>query len=182
MRGTLKAVAGLCVLAGTLFFASGGPVSAQECGGYFGPPCGEDVLEVEYPSCVVAGAPFSVNGSVTPPDAASAGEDVDFDIDGQAAGTLDIADDGSITGSLTTPNLALGNYTFTAATGELEASGPIEVCRGAGVGGNGNNNVAAGNTPLARTGFDATPMITLGAAALVLGAAAVYGSKRRRIA
>ncbi|HEV7719979.1 MAG TPA: Ig-like domain-containing protein [Iamia sp.] len=182
MRGTLKAVAGLCVLAGTLLFASGGPASAQECGGYFGPPCGEDVLEVEYPSCVVAGDPFSVDGSVTPADAASAGEDVAFDIDGQSAGTLDIADDGTITGSLTAPNLALGNYTFTAVTGELEASGPIEVCTDGGVGGNGNNNVTGGNTPLARTGFDATPVVSLGAAALVLGAAAIYGSKRRQAA
>ncbi|HMJ78794.1 MAG TPA: Ig-like domain-containing protein [Iamia sp.] len=182
MRGTLKAIAGLCFLTGTLFFASSSaPVSAQECGGYSGNPCvEEEVLEVEYPSCVVANDPFAVTGSVTPPDAASAGEDIAFDIDGQSAGTLAIADDGSISGSLTTPNLALGNYTFTAVTGELEASGPIEVCTDPNVGSN-NNNVT-GNTPLARTGFDATPVVTLGAAALVLGAAAVYGSKRRRVA
>lgn len=181
MRGTLKAVAGLCVLTGTLLFASGGPASAQECGGYFDPCPEVETLEFEYPSCVVSGRPFSVTGSITPPNAPSAGDDIAFDIDGQSAGTLDIADDGTISGSLTTPNLALGDYTLTGVTGELEASGPIDVCTDGGVGGNTNNNVTA-NTPLARTGFDATPMITLGAAALVLGAAAVYGSKRRRIA
>ncbi len=190
MRRTLKAVAGLCVLLGTLFIAGGGaaPAGAQECGGYFGPPCEEDVLEVEYPTCIESGDPFAVNGSVTPADAESAGEDVEFTVDGVDVGTLDIADDGTFSGNLTAPVRAVGEYTFTAATGELEASGPIDVCTDVGSGGAGNpggggtNTAGGGSGPLARTGFDATPMVTLGAAVLILGAAAVYGSKRRRIA
>ena len=74
------------------------------------------------------------------------------------------------------------------ASGDLVADGPIEIL-GSGVGGSGVNNgggtggtgtASGGSGALARTGFSSTPMITLGAAVLVLGAAAVYGSKRRR--
>jgi len=206
MQRTIRAVAGLCVLTATLFVGgalAGSPAGAQECGGYFGPPCEEDVLEFEYPACVEAGEAFTVTGSVTPADAASADDAIDFDIDGESVGSLDIDDDGTFSGSLTAPNLALGDYTITGVTGELSASGDISVCDDSNVGpgggnnnggpgsnggtggvGNGNGNASGGtgSGALARTGFDSVPMITLGAAVVILGAAAVYGSKRRRMA
>lgn len=196
MRRTIRAVAGLCMLTATLFVGgalAGSPAGAQACGGYLQPPCEQDVLEFEYPACVVSGRSFSVNGTVTPADAASAGEDISFTVGGESAGTLDIDDDGTFSGSLTTPSLALGDYEITGTTGELSATGDIEVCTDSGVGsgganngnggsnGSGNNN-ANGSGALARTGFDSVPMITLALAVLILGAAAVYGSKRRRMA
>jgi len=184
MRRTLKAVAGLCVLTGTLFFASGGAVSAQECGGYFGPPCVTETLTFEYPRTVRALQSIHITGMITeePAAASKASDDtVEFVLAGQAIGSTPVAADGTFEGDFTVPNVAPAEYEITATSGTLSTTGPITVIADGVNPGGGNNNVA-GNNPLARTGFDATPMVTLGAAVLVLGAAAVYGSKRRRIA
>lgn len=65
--------------------------------------------------------------------------------------------------------------TEDATETETETAIPINVGNGGGGTGGGS-----GEGPLARTGFNAVPVVTLGAAALVLGGAAVYGSKRRK--
>lgn len=187
MRRTIKAVAGICVLVGTLFLTSSA-ANAQGCGGYFGPPCGE-TLTFEYPRTVRAGQVINITGVIsgTPEtQAASRASDdtVEFVLADRAIGSADVAEDGTFEGDFTVPNVAPAEYDITATSGTLSATGPITVIADgvSGNGGNNNNNVANNNNPLARTGFDATPMVTLGAAVLILGAAAVYGSKRRRIA
>jgi len=181
MRRTLKAVAGLCVLTGTLFFASGGVASAQACGGY-GNPCVTETLTFEYPRTVRALQSIHITGVIDeqPVAASKASDDtVEFVLANQAIGSAPVAADGTFEGDFTVPNVPPAEYDITATSGTLSTTGPITVIAD---GVNNNNNNVAGNTPLARTGFDATPMVTLGAAVLVLGAAAVYGSKRRRIA
>ena len=113
-------------------------------------------------------------------------------------GTLVVDDDGTFAGSLAVPaSLAPGTYELTVTCGgvvyEAEDGAPVEVlARTANNPNNGNGNnggttsygnsggTNTGSTPLARTGFDARPVATLGAAALVLGGAALYGSRRRR--
>lgn len=187
MHKTLKAAAGLCMIVGALFVSSTA-AGAQECGGggYFDPAC-EVLLEVEYSSTVTSGGTVVLSGTLTTNDPAGLPDDCDsvvFTIADQEIGSLDIDDDGTFSGTLPVPSIAAGDYTITAASCEVVADGPITVvARNGNVNNPGNTNTTNnGTTPLARTGFDATPMITLGAAALVLGAAAVYGSKRRRLA
>lgn len=184
MHKSWKAVAGVCMLFAALF-ASANAASAQECGGggYFDPVC-TDLLQFEYPATVNAGGPIAITGSIS--EVAVAVEDydsVEFRIADQVIGSAPVNDDGTFSGNFTVPNVAQGDYTIVGTASEdLEADGPIRILNaGTNVNNNNTNTANNGSTPLARTGFDATPMITLGAAALVLGAAAVYGSKRRRL-
>jgi LPXTG-motif cell wall-anchored protein len=181
MRRTLKAVAGLCVLMGSLTLASGA-VGAQACGGYFGPPCGTETLTFEYPRTVQASQSIKITGIIETVEATAKASDdtVDFVLANQAIGSAPVNADGTFSGTFTVPNVAPAEYDITATSGTLTTTGPITVI--AGSVNNNNQNNTSGNNPLARTGFDATPMVTLGAAVLILGAAAVYGSKRRRIA
>jgi LPXTG-motif cell wall-anchored protein len=209
MRRTLKALAGICVLAGALF-VSGSAVSAQECGGY-GPACppAEQEIVFTYPRTVKAGQSMKIDGEVRDVQATSraATDEATITMAGQVLGTAAIAADGTFSGTFTVPNVAVGDYTISAASGDLLTEGPITViaddvdCNDVngpfsidpnndpnnldgdndGIACEGVNNTTSSN-PLARTGFDATPMVTLGAAVLILGAAAVYGSKRRRVA
>ncbi len=194
MRRTLKAVAGICMLFGVLA-VSGSAAGAQACGGYGQPGC--DQLTFDYPTPVNAGAEIPIVGVIedtaattdkataTSDETGTRGTTVAFTIGGLAAGELDVEADGSFSGVITVPSsLSAGTTTITGTSGDITAEGPIEIL-GSGVGGNGNNNggtgtASGGSGALARTGFSSTPMITLGAAVLVLGAAAVYGSKRRR--
>lgn len=185
MHKSWKAVAGICMLFAALF-VSANAASAQECGGggYFSPPC-TDLLQFEYPATVNAGGPIAITGSITEVAAAVGDYDsVEFKIADQVVGSAPVRDDGTFSGSFTVPNVAQGDYTIVGtASADLTADGPIRILNaGSQVPTSPTNTANNGNTPLARTGFDATPMITLGAAALVLGAAAVYGSKRRQVA
>lgn len=171
-------------------FVGANAAGAQECGGggYFDTPC-PDLLEFEYPATVTAGGSIAIEGSISEvqvDDRALADySSVEFKIADQVIGSADLNDDGTFAGTFTVPNVAAGDYTIvgTADANDLSADGPIRILNpGSNTPNNNNTNTANnGSTPLARTGFDATPMITLGAAALVLGAAAVYGSKRRRL-
>ena len=183
MRKTLKAVMGLCVLAGVLFIGGAAPSGAQECGGYLNPcpPPGEDVLEFTYDNPVVSGGKIHIFGSCTIDDV------VEFTIGGQFIGSVEPDEDGNFDVTFDVPNLEAGTYEIVGTCGEeLEAVGDITLTfPGTTPTTPTNNTVTTGgttSTPLARTGFDAAPMVTLGAAALVLGGAAVYGSKRRRTA
>jgi LPXTG-motif cell wall-anchored protein len=185
MRRTIKAVAGICVLVGTLFLTSATAANAQECGGYFGPPCTEETLTFEYPRTVRAGQVIHITGLISEESTQAvraSADTVSFVLANQAIGSTDVNDDGTFADDFTVPNVAAGDYDITATSGTLTATGPITVIDGSGVNNNNANNNVSNNNPLARTGFDATPMVTLGAAVLILGAAAVYGSKRRRIA
>jgi LPXTG-motif cell wall-anchored protein len=182
MRKTLKAVAGLCVLVGVLFVSGGSPSGAQEgCGGYFNPCPPEGELEFTFPSEVLSGGTIRLVGSCNLP-----GESVEFKIGDTVIGTVEPDADGNFDVSFTVPSsIAAGTYTISGTCGDLLAEGSIRVVRSGVTPGGGSNTVngsGSGSTPLARTGFDAAPMVTLGAAALVLGGAAVYGSKRRRTA
>ncbi|HEX7132841.1 MAG TPA: cytochrome c maturation protein CcmE [Iamia sp.] len=188
MRRTIKAVAGICVLVGTLFLTSS-TANAQECGGYFGPPCTEETLTFEYPRTVRAGQVIRITGLISEEStqaARASADTVSFVLADVNIGSTDVNADGTFADDFTVPNVAPAEYDITATSGTLTATGPITVIDGSGVGNTGannnGNNVAGGTNPLARTGFDATPMVTLGAAVVILGAAAVYGSKRRRIA
>ena len=187
MRRSMKAVAGICVLVGTLLLASG-TASAQDCGAY-GPVCEPaETLTFEYPRTVRAGGTVHITGQIADQDPQvlqATGETVAFVLADEAIGTTPIEDDGTFAGDFTVPHVAPGEYRITATSGTLSAAGPITVIAEGttGNGTTGNGTTVAGRTdPLARTGFDATPMVTLGAAVLILGGAAVYGSKRRRIA
>ena len=129
MRRTLKAVAGLCVLTGTLFFASGGAVSAQECGGYFN-PCVTETLTFEYPRTVRALQVIHITGLIDeqPAAAAKASDDtVEFVLAGQAIGSTPVNADGTFEGDFTVPNVAPAEYDITATSGTLSTTGPITV-------------------------------------------------------
>jgi len=185
MRKTLKAVMGLLVLVG-VFYVSGSasPAGAQDCG-YFGCPPDECSFEGTYPSQVTSGGSITLTGTSENIDS------IEFAIGGNVLGSVTPDENGDFSGTFTVPSLAAGTYTITATAsspcGEFTVEEDIEVLATQ-VNNPVNNNVngSTGNgtstTPLARTGFDAAPMVTLGAAALVLGGAAVYGSKRRRTA
>lgn len=189
MRKTLKAVMGLLVLLGVFYVATpASPAGAQECVPTYFDPCTpepECSFEGTYPARVTAGSRITLTGTAVNVDS------IEFAIGGSVIGSVTPDADGNFSGTFTVPSLAAGTYSITATAqsdcGEFTVEEDIEVVATQ-VTNPVNNNVngSAGNTtsdtPLARTGFDAAPMVTLGAAALVLGAAAVYGSKRRRTA
>lgn len=179
MHQVLKAVAGI---GAALFVLVGfaGVAGAQ----YEGTPPEADVLVFEFPSQVSSGGEIAITGNCT------ADDDVEFSIDGESIGSVDPDDSGDFTATFDVPDLDPGSYAIVGTCGEAVAEGQIEVlAAGSGPGGDGGTGGTGGadggtdnvgNTPLARTGFDARPVVTLGAAALVLGGAAVYGSRRRR--
>lgn len=174
MRQVMKAVAGVGVALLVLVGFSGA------AGAQYDPT--EDELEFDFPSQVQAGGELNVSGFCT-----IAGEDVTFTLGDITLGTVTPDENGDFSATFTVPaDLAPGTYTLTGTCGDqLVAEGTVEVLgAGTGVGGGDDGSVGGstntGSTPLARTGFDARPVVTLGAAALVLGGAAVYGSRRRR--
>jgi hypothetical protein len=195
MRKTLKAVLGLVVLMGVVFVvgSSATPAGAQECGGYLNPcppPIDECPFSAEYPAEVTAGGSITITGTSTDVT------EIEFLINDIVIGSVTPEADGTFTGTFTVPDLAAGHYDISANVSS-ECGDYVSVAEdGIDVlaeqvtnpgtntvnGGTGTTTTTTGGTPLARTGFDAAPMVTLGAAALVLGAAAVYGSKRRRTA
>ncbi len=181
MRQVLKLVAGVGVAVLVLIGFSG------VAGAQYEP--GDDVLEFDFPSQVQAGGEITVNGNCSIP-----GEDVTFTLGDVTLGTTTPDENGDFSATFTVPaDLSPGTYTLTGTCGDqLVATGEVEVLgagggNSGGGGGNGGTtggtsggSVNTGSTPLARTGFDARPVATLGAAALVLGGAALYGSRRRR--
>ena len=196
MRKTLKAVLGLVVLLGVVFVAgsSAAPAGAQECGGYLNPcppPVDECPFSATYPSEVTAGGSITIEGTST------GVTEIEFLINDIVIGSVTPdPDTGDFSGTFTVPDLAAGHYDISANVSS-ECGDYVSVAEdGIDVlaeqvtnpgtntvnGGTTGTTTTTGSTPLARTGFDAAPMVTLGAAALVLGAAAVYGSKRRRTA
>lgn len=188
MRQLSKVVAGIAVTLIALVGFSNVAGAQDE----YSPP---EELEFDFPSQVQAGGTIDISGNCT-----IDGEDVNFTLGDVALGTVTPDDNGDFEASFTVPSsLAPGTYTLTGTCGELVATGDVQVLAagqtpttpggttggttggtGGTTGGTSGGTVNTGTTPLARTGFDARPVATLGAAALVLGAAAVYGSRRRR--
>lgn len=165
MRKTLRAVIGLCVATVALVGLSN--AAGAQIPGYEPEP----TLEFEYPTQVEPGGSITITGNCTE------GGSVSFTIGGEEIGSVETDVNGDFEGTFTVPNLSPGTYTIEGECSGLVASGDIElVSDGAGPG----TSSSGGSTPLARTGFNPLPVVTLGAAALVLGGAAVYGSKRRR--
>ena len=168
MRQTIKAVVGIGVALVAMFgFASA--ASAY-------PPGPEGTLTFEFPSQVSSGGEINITGTC------DAGDEVTFAIGDETLGTAAVDENDEFSETFDVPDLDPGTFAITATCGDLVAEGDIEVLGadeepppGGGTGGTGT-----GGGPLARTGFNALPVVTLGAAALVLGGAAVYGSKRRR--
>ena len=185
MRQVMKVVAGIGVALLVLVGFSG------VAGAQYEPS--DEVLEFDFPSQVQAGGELNVSGNCS-----IEGEDVTFTLGDITLGTVTPDENGDFSATFTVPaDLAPGTYTLAGTCGDqLVAEGTVEVLGaggsngGGGAGAGGVNNGSSGgtsggstntgSTPLARTGFDARPVVTLGAAALVLGGAAVYGSRRRR--
>jgi hypothetical protein len=165
MHKTLRAVVGLCV-AGVAMFSMAGAAGAQIPG--YEP---EPTLEFEYPTQVESGGDITITGNCTE------GGDVVFTIGDEEIGTVETDVNGDFEATFDVPNLTPGTYTIEGVCSGLVASGDIEVLAAGTDPGDDTNNAGG---PLARTGFNPLPVVTLGAAALVLGGAAVYGSKRRR--
>jgi hypothetical protein len=132
----------------------------------------DPTLEFEYPTQVEAGGDITITGNCTE------GGDVVFTIGDEEIGTVTTDANGDFEATFDVPDLAPGTYTIEGVCSGLVANGDIEVLAAGTDPGDGTSN--SGSTPLARTGFNPLPVVTLGAAALVLGGAAVYGSKRRR--
>lgn len=192
MRQVLKFAAGIAV-ALVAFAGFSGVAGAQDLDGYEPGPEGCAAFDFDYSAQVQAGGTLEVtNGVSDTPNA-----EVSLALDDVALGGTLVTDaDGAFAGSYSIPaDLAPGTYELIATCGGVEYlsedGAPVEVLAatqtpnnntgnmntGNNGGGNGTNT---GSTPLARTGFEARPLVTLGAAALVLGGAAVYGSRRRR--
>lgn len=200
MRQTMKVVVGMCM---ALVAVLG---LANSAGAY--PPGGESELSFEFPSQVSSGGEITITGFCDADDTVDftlGGESigsVDTDENDEFSATFDVPDldDGTYSLIGTCGDIVVEGdvdvlddddppateteteteepvtetetevevtETETEDATETETATPINV-------GNG------GGGPLARTGFNAVPVVTLGAAALVLGGAAVYGSKRRK--
>lgn len=167
MRKTLKAVIGLCVaLVAVLGMSSA--AGAQGLDDYFP----DDELTFEYPAEVSSGGDIAITGNCT------LAEDVTFTIGGEEIGSVTPDENGDFSATFDVPTLDAGTYTIQGTCGDLVAEGDIEVLAAGST--PTNTPTTSGSAPLARTGFQPLPVVTLGAAALVLGGAAVYGSKRRR--
>lgn len=167
MRKTLRAVVGLCVAVVALVGLSS--AAGAQIPGY--EPQGE--LTFEYPTQVESGGTIAITGNCTE------GGTVTFTIGDEEIGSVDTDEAGDFEATFDVPNLSAGEYTIEGTCGDLVASGDIEILAAGTSPGPGTSS-SGGSTPLARTGFNPLPVVTLGAAALVLGGAAVYGSKRRR--
>ena len=120
-------------------------------------------------STVVAGQSLGVSGTGCDPDS-----EVTFTIGETVVGTATADSEGNYSGTVTIPALAPGTYTINAECGAEVLS--LDITVGTGDGG----TVPTTDDGLARTGFDLAPLAGIGAAAVVLGAAAVYGTRRKR--
>lgn len=173
IRSKVKAalLAGAFMAAG-LTAVAGSPASAQDCG-YGGcpttpttPTTTPDIPTVT----VVRGETIDVNGEGCAPNAEVV---VTWD-DGTVLGTFTADANGDFVTQITIPtNATLGVHLVTATCGDVEQFLNVNVLAET------VNNVDDGT--LARTGSSNTgPLIGIGAAAVVLGGAFLYGARRPR--
>ena len=163
----VRACVAVLMAAGFLFVGANA-ASAAGCG-YSCPTTGGTVTFTIDDTTVVAGQTVGVSGT-----GCAAGADVTFTIGGTEVGSTTADSDGNYSGSVTIPNLDPGEYTINATCGSAVLG--ITITVGSGAGGTGSTTGGG----LARTGSDLGPLAGLGAAAVVLGGAAVYGTRRRR--
>ena len=160
VRGLVALVmtAGLVLVGGSAAFA--------QIPGY--PSGGTPTFTID-DSTVVAGQTIGVSGT-----GCAAGEEVTFTIGDTTVGSATADGSGDYAGTVTIPSLENGEYTINASCGTSVLGLNITV----GDGGGSSGGTSGGG--LARTGTEIGPLAGLGAAAVVLGAAAVYGTRRRR--
>jgi len=161
----MRVLMGLIMAAGLVFVGSSA-AGAADCG--YG---GCVVVFKIADTVVVAGQTVEVSGS-----GCEANAPVTITIGDTTVGTTTTDGDGNYTGTITIPDLPPGKYTVNAdcGTGVLGIDITIEASSTPGT------TPGTTTTPLARTGSDLGPLAALGAAAVVLGGAAVYGTRRRR--
>lgn len=162
-----KLVLGLAVAAMLLFF-SGTAAHAQYEPGTTTTTSGGDIPEVT----VVRGETVDVSGTDCAP-----GADVVVTMDdGTTLGTFTADDNGSFVATITVPaSTSIGSHLVTATCGDVQQFLRVNVL--------GESVNAGGSGALPRTGSSNTaPLVGIGAGALVLGAAFVYGSRRPRSA
>lgn len=170
----------LAALLGALFLVGGSNMaSAQDCG-YSGctsstttapPGSTTTTTEPEIPTItVVRGETVDVSGESCAPGAEVT---VTFD-DGTVLGTFTADENGEFTATITVPSDAtLGVHLVTATCGDVEQFINVNVLAET------VDNVDDGT--LARTGSSNTgPLVGIGAAAIVLGGAFLYGARRPR--
>ncbi|MBI2708360.1 MAG: LPXTG cell wall anchor domain-containing protein [Actinobacteria bacterium] len=124
-------------------------------------------------TAVTPGQVVTITGTADP------GTTVQFSVAGRSIGAADVGSDGSFTATVTIPSdLAPGTYTLTTTVvcnGTTTTLGVEVSVSPTGAGGGGG-----GGGPLPRTGFNLAPVASVGAALLILGAAAIYGARRKR--
>jgi LPXTG-motif cell wall-anchored protein len=164
----------------TLFGASA--ANAQDCT-YGGPGCpttptttggGSSTTTSEIPTVtVVRGETVDVSGHGCQPGEAVT---VTYD-DGTVLGTFTADENGDFVTTITIPaGSTLGEHLITATCGDLQQFLKVNVLAE-------NTSTGVNNGELPRTGSSNTgPLVGIGAAAIVLGAAFVYGSRRPRTA
>lgn len=158
--------------------------SAQDCG-YGGPGCTTTTqppteattttTTADIPTItVVRGETVDVSGADCAP---GADVTVTWD-DGTVLGTFQADDNGDFVATITIPsNASLGEHLITATCGDVQQFVKAEVMA------SGTTTPGVNDGGLARTGSSNTgPLVGIGAAALVLGAAFVYGARRPRTA
>ena len=163
----VRSLVAIVMVAGLAF--TGGSAASAQC--YFNCGTAGDVTFSIEDSSVVAGQTVGVSGT-----GCGANEVVEFSIGDSVIGSASADGDGNYSSTVTIPGLSNGSYTVNASCGTEVLGLEITV---AGAGGAVNPG-GVGGSGLARTGSDLGPLAGLGAAALVLGAAAVYGTRRRR--
>ncbi len=167
---TTKLVLGLAVTALLLLFTGSAAHAQYEPGPSTTTPT-TDIPEVT----VVRGETVDVSGTDCAP-----GADVVVTMDdGTDLGTFTADENGSFVTTITIPSsTSLGSHLITATCGDVQQFLRVNV-----LGESVDSGVAGGGSALARTGSSNTaPLVGIGAGALVLGAAFVYGSRRPRSA
>lgn len=175
IRSKVKAavLAGAFVALG-MTFIGGSPASAQDCGYGGCPTTTGDVTSttaVDIPTItVVRGETVDVSGEGCAPGAEVV---VTWD-DGTVLGTFTADENGDFTTTITIPsNATLGVHLVTATCGDVEQFINVNVLAET------VDNVDDGTLP--RTGSSNTgPLVGIGAAAVVLGGAFLYGARRPR--
>ena len=170
----------LVAMIGALLALGSTAANAQDCG-YGG--CPTDTTTTTAPGgsttttlpsdiptvTAVRGETITVDGQACAPGAEVT---VTWD-DGTPLGTFVADENGDFTTTITIPaNATLGVHLVTATCGDVEQFINVNVLAET------VDNVDEGT--LARTGSDTMPLVAIGAAALVLGGAFLYGARRPR--
>ncbi len=119
--------------------------------------------------------------SITPKVACAAGATIAVSYDGVSLGNFTVNANGTV-GPITIPaKSTVGTYTVTGACAGAAAA-PIATVQVQAATVTNTNPPKVNNGVLARTGLDNTgPLVGIGLAVIVLGAAFVYGSRKPRI-